>query len=86
MAVSADTASYGSMKKIPLWGYGIIFIGVGAFVSQTGPAISGPMTPEEQGEAIGRGAVVLLAWIIGLTLIVISAIKVARGRRSNKRR
>ena len=72
------------MNKLPLWGYGIIFIGAGAFVSQTGPAPSARMTPEQQGEALGYGAVGLLAWIVGLTLIVTSVVKTIRARRDER--
>jgi uncharacterized membrane protein len=65
---------------IRLWACGIIAIGVGAAVTQFGPSISGPLTPEEQGEALGMGIVAMLMWVVGVTLIVVSIVKAVRSR------
>jgi flagellar biosynthesis/type III secretory pathway M-ring protein FliF/YscJ len=74
------------MKKVPLWGYGLIIIVSGAFASVNEPSISGPMTPEQQGEAMGRTTVVVLAWIVGLILIFLSVVKAVRARGDKQRR
>ena len=70
------------MKRFPLWGYGIMLIGAGAFVAQSGPGLTGRMTAEEQGEAMGRGTVAFLACAAGLIFVVISAVKGFRASRS----
>jgi hypothetical protein len=72
------------MKTFPLWGYGIMLIGAGAFVAQTGLTLTGQMTAEEQGHAAGRGTIALLAWVVGLTFIVISAVKGIRASRAKR--
>lgn len=71
-------------SPFPLWIIGVGLIGVAAFFSPGTPA--GPLTEEQKGELIGQGLVVILGWIIGLALIMVSVIRAIRSRRERNHR
>jgi hypothetical protein len=72
------TGSPARRRNGSLFIYGIAFIGGGAFANAMLPKSA------NQGEQLGAGIVVIATWVIGLILLIVSAVKAIRSRGARK--